>query len=129
MLIPDSSDEFQRRIRRVELLDLPEDPKGGAHGPLGIVLVHRRDAEDPLDRVPDELLRGAAEPLDHPAHPVEVAVDPHTHILGIGAFRRGGEPDQVAEEHRDDPALFDRSSPAPSGAPHARQNRAPSGFS
>jgi hypothetical protein len=90
----------------VEPLDRLDHVQGRPDRPLGVVLVRRRDAEHPDDRVPDELLDGAAVAFDLPAGPVVVGAEAGLDLLGVGLVGRGGEPDQVADEHADDLALL-----------------------
>ena len=105
------------------------DPERCPDGALGVVLVGRRDAEHAHHGVADEL-------LDDPAvrsiwaGPSRSSAEHPVDVLRIGAFRRRGEPDEVAEQRRDDLALL--GSGACAGrrrAPHALQNLAPSAFS
>jgi hypothetical protein len=72
-----------------------------ADGPLRVVLVRERGAEDGHDAVAGELVDVPAE-LVHRGHalgeePVGHGRDP----LGVEAFGPGGEVGEVAEEHRD----------------------------
>ena len=90
------------------------DPQAGAHRPLGVVLVRGRHAEHADDRIADELLHDAAVAFDlRPSH-LEVAGEHPVDVLGIGRLRERREPDQVAEERRDDLALL------PGGRPQWR---------
>ena len=65
-----------------------------------------RCAEESHHRVADELLDGAAEPLELRPHVPVVAAQHGRDVLRIGLFRTGREADQVAEEDGDDLALF-----------------------
>ena len=91
---------------RGQLLGVLADPKAGAHGALGVVLVGGGDAEDPHDRIADELLDHPAVCLDLCAGHLEVGGEHLVHVLGIGGLRGGGEPDQVAEQGGDDLAFL-----------------------
>jgi hypothetical protein len=88
-------------------------PKGysngiSAHGAQGVVLVHLRDAEDGHDGVADELLDGAAVPLDHGAHRLVVAGHDRSELLGVHALAHIGGAGHVGEDDRDDLPLVDR---------------------
>ena len=50
----------------VQLHELRLHRQSGAHSALGVVLVRHRRAEDPYDRVADELLDGPSVPVQHP---------------------------------------------------------------
>ncbi len=76
-----------------------------ADGPFGIVLVRGRGAEQRHDRVPDELLDGAAVPLELPADALVVRREEGLDVLGIHRLGTSREPDEVAEDDRDDLAL------------------------
>ena len=74
-------DGLTRRHRRadgelepfaLQFLDRLQDPEGGAHGPLGVVLVRDRRAEDGHHGVADELLDRPAEALDVGLHALVV---------------------------------------------------------
>ena len=72
-----------------------------------IVLVHQRDAEDRHCRVPDELLHGAAVPLDDRAHRVEIAPHDAAQHLRVESAGDVREIDDADEENRDRlPSLF-----------------------
>ena len=58
--------DFDPEIRGLDVVD---DPKGSPHCSLGIVLMSERHAEDPDDRISDELLHHTAVGLDaFPTH-------------------------------------------------------------
>ena len=88
--------------RQVERFELFQQGQPGPHRPLRVVLVCGRRAEDRHHRVADELLDPSAVCLDPIARARVVRSDPRLHLLGVGALRRGGEADKVAEEHRHD---------------------------
>src|SRR6266498_4055410 len=75
---------------------------GGAHGAERVVLVHRRHAEDGHDRVTDELLNGAAVPLDDSLGRLEVAGHNVAQALRVDPLAERGRAGDVAEERRDD---------------------------
>ncbi len=87
------------------------------HGPLGIVFVRDRCAEQRHNRVPDELLHRASVPLELRAHPRVVRPQQSLHVLGIEALRARREAHQVAEEDRHDLPLPAR------GSHHAKTTR------
>ena len=60
----------------------------GAHGPLGVVLVGDRRAEQGDDLVADDLVEPAAEGGDVGDEPLEAVVDQTFDLLGIGARPR-----------------------------------------
>ena len=78
----------------------------GAHGALGIVAVRSRRAEDPHHRVADELLHGAAVPLELFADALVVGRENCAHVLGIERLGLPCEADEVDEEDRDDASLL-----------------------
>ncbi len=55
----------RRAVRPRHALEGLDDAQAGAHGALGVVLVHGGHAEDADHGVADELLDGAAVRLDH----------------------------------------------------------------
>ncbi len=72
---------------------------------LGVVLAGDRCAPDRHDRVPDELLDGAAVPPDHLAGVLEVGIEEGSRVLRVARLRGRGEPDEVGEEHAHQPQL------------------------
>ena len=93
-------------IGLVQLLDRLEDAKGGPDRALGVVLVCDRGSEHGHDRIPDELLHRPPIAFDLGAQANVVRTDARTDVLGICLIGRGGEADQVAEQHRHDLALL-----------------------
>ena len=77
----------------------------GVQGPLDVVLLCGRDAERGHDRVPGELLDGAAGSLDLVGHRVVEAIEQHARALGVlrGAERRRA--DEVGEQRGGELAL------------------------
>ena len=65
-----------------------------------------RRAEDGHHGVADELLDRPTEALELGAHAGVVGLEQPSHVLGIHFLGTGGEPDEVAEEARDDLALL-----------------------
>ncbi len=88
------------------LLHPVADRERGADRALGIVLVGDRSAEERHDRVPDELLDGAAVPLELAAQVRVVGLEHGAHILGIHLLGPARESDEVCEQHRHDLALL-----------------------
>ena len=91
---------------RIQLRDRVEDRQRGADGPLGIVAVSDRGAENGHDGIADVLLDRAAEGFDCSADPGEVGRLDRADVLGIEPLGSGGEPDQVDEEDRHDLSLL-----------------------
>ena len=85
----------------VQLVEPAAQLVGGAHRAERVVLVHRGHAEDGHDRVADELLDGAAVPLDDRLGRLEVAGHDVPQALGIDPLAEGRRPGDIAEEHRD----------------------------
>jgi hypothetical protein len=75
-------------------------------GPQRVVLVHRRQAEDGHDRVPDVLFDPAAVLLEHGLHLVEVAREQLAQGLGIERLAEVGGAFEVGEDDRDRLAHF-----------------------
>jgi hypothetical protein len=102
------------------------------------VLVCDRSLRGTLRRLVDEYyarLRGRLDADavltagDQRTREVEVAGQELARVLGVAGLRRGGEADEIGEEHRDDPPLRNRQcrgcrrNPARRGAaPHSPQN-------
>ena len=87
---PDPCPELEFRHRIPHLRRRPQRPQG-------VVLVRDRDAEDRHDGVADELLDGAAVPLDDRLHPLEVPPQPNLEHLRIGRIAESGRSRQVTE--------------------------------
>jgi hypothetical protein len=126
----DAHGQLQARVGPVELLDGGQHAERAARRPLGVVLVGEGGAEHGHGAVADELVQGAAQPLDLGPQPGVVGPQQGADVLGVGLVGAGGEAHQVAEQHRDDLALL-AGPPGGGGqeAPQAPQNRNPSGFS
>ncbi len=84
----DAGPEVQLGVGRIELGESLPNGERGADGALRVVAVRERCAEDGHDRVPDELLHQAAEPLDLDPHALVVPVEDGANVLrveGLGA--------------------------------------------
>jgi hypothetical protein len=68
-------------------------------------------AEERHHGVPDELLDGAAVALELGADALVVGAEDRLDVLRVERLRPGCEPDEVAEDHRDDLALAARCAP------------------
>ena len=86
----------------VEPVERVADLGRRANGAERIVLVHDRHAEDGHDRVADELLDGAAVPLEHALHGVEVPPHHAAQELGVEPLAERGRLGDVCEEDGDD---------------------------
>jgi hypothetical protein len=98
VLMPKRTCKGKDGVCLVQLLDRLEDAKPRPHRALGVVLVCRGGSEHGHDRVADELLDGAAVPLELLAQARVVRADAGANILGVCAFGSGGEADEIAEE-------------------------------
>ena len=87
------------------------DRERSADGALGVVLVRGRRAEERHDRVADELLDGAAVALELGADALVVGAQDRLDVLRIHRLGLRREPDEVAEDDRDDLALAARCAP------------------
>ena len=98
-----------RQAGRADLLAELGDPghelERGPDGTLGVTLPGDRRPPHRHDRVADELLHGAAVPLDEGARLVEVPGEQLTDLLGVPRLRQRRKSDQVAEQDRANPAL------------------------
>ncbi len=97
--------ELRRAHLLAQRLDGGQQVQGGADGPFGVVLLRDRRAPHGHHGVADELLHGAAVQGDQPAAGLEVAGQQVADLLRVAGLGEGGEPDQVGEQHRDQPAL------------------------
>ena len=71
----------------------------GAHGPLRVVFLDRRDAPDRHHRVADEFLDRAAVANNDRPRGVEVAAEEFAHVFRVALLRERRETDEVGEEH------------------------------
>ena len=92
----------------VQLAEPVSELGGRAHGAQSVVLVHGRHAEDGHHGVADELLDGAAVPLDDRLRGLEVARHHAAQALGVDPLAERGRAGDVAEEHRHDLARLPR---------------------
>ena len=101
-------------------------PQRRAHGPLGVVLVGDRRAEQGDDGVAEQLVDAAAERLDVGDEALEARLDEALHPLGVEVLGERRVADEVGEEHGDDaPLLERRRRPSSTPVPHDGQNRGP----
>lgn len=75
---------------------------------LGVVLVAERRAEHAEHRVADARVDRAAEVLDHTLEERVEDAEGRLGVLGVGLIGAFGEPDQVAEQDRDELAFLSR---------------------
>ena len=64
-----------------------------------------RRTEQGHDRIADDLVDPSAERGDVVGEPGETTIDQVLDLFGIAVLREAGEPDDVGEEHGDDPSL------------------------
>ena len=93
---------------KVEVVDRVANGERRANGALRVVLVGGRSAEHGHDRVADELLDGAAVPLDLVAQARVVGRQRRAHVLGVEPLGAAREADEVGEEDGDDLPLLPR---------------------
>src|SRR5439155_25027088 len=98
--------EVETRILCVHLTHCVTDPKGGPDGSLRIVPVSQWSSEHAHDRVADELLDCAAEGLDVLTERRVVRPEDGPDVLRVEMFGSRGEPHQIGEQNRHDPAFF-----------------------
>jgi hypothetical protein len=91
---------------RVELVEPRAHPQRRPERPRRVVLVYARDAERGHDRVPDELLDGAALRLDLDAHGCEERSHDLLEPLRVKPLAEGRRAGDVREQHRDDLQLL-----------------------
>jgi hypothetical protein len=92
---------------RAEGLDRVDQLEGGADRAFGIVLVGGGGAPDGHDRIADELLDDAPVACHDVLGEIEVPAEEFPGVLGVAALGERGEPDEVGEQDRDEPALSD----------------------
>src|SRR5439155_5176340 len=100
------SGELEPGMLLIQLGDAIEHPEARPNGPLRVVAVGERSAEDRHDRVPDELLDRTAVLLDLLLGPAVIQLERVPHVLRIRAVRSRGEANQVHEEDGHELALF-----------------------
>jgi len=86
---------------RAQLVDGGMDLQHRPHGPLGVVLVGDRVAENGHDRVAEQLVDPAAVAFDDRGGRGEDLAHHRLDVLGIELLRHGSEPGQIAEEYGD----------------------------
>ena len=103
----DPDAELQRHVPdRGQILRGLADPQTRSHRAFGVILVRGGHAEHPDHRIADELLDDATEGLDLFARRREILREHLVDVFGIGRLRGRGEPDEVAEQRRDDLAFL-----------------------
>ena len=102
----DADGELQAGLLAVRLLDVVEDLQAGADRALRVVLVPHRGAEHAEHGIADELVHDPAEVLDRAFQQRVVHAEHRLDVLGVGLVRALREPDQVAEQDRDDLAFL-----------------------
>ena len=90
---------------RVESLDPLEQGQRGADGPIRVVAMGDRDAEDRQHRVADVLLQGPSVLLEGLPRDLEERLEPSPHVLRVEPRRHLGRADQIGEDHRRDLSL------------------------
>ncbi len=112
-----------------------------AHASLGVALRRGRSTPDRHHRITDELLDHTPVTPDDRSRGDEVLREQLADLFGVARLRKGGEADQVAEQHRAEPtlgyvfrggaavtadtgvgALAEWVAPATTGAPQSPQN-------
>ena len=88
-----------------ERTDRIDELEGGPHRSLCVILAGDRGTPDRHHGITDEFLHGAAVAADDVAGDVEIAGQDLADILGVLLFGERSEPDEVREQHRDDPPL------------------------
>ena len=103
------------RMRSSSALDLGRvarqrvlHPQRGAHGPLGVVLVGDRRAEQGDDGVAEQLVDAAAEQLDVGHEALEARLHQALHPLGVEVLGERRVADEVGEQDGDDAPLLER---------------------
>ena len=91
--------------RSGQLRDRVDELERGPDRLLGVVLAGDRCAPDRHDRVADELLDGAAVPLDDRPGEGEVGIEERPRLLRVADLGRRREPDEVGEQDADQPEL------------------------
>ena len=103
----------QGELRAEELAQPPLHGKRSVERPLGVILLCGGCAERGHDRVPRELLDGAARPLDLVGHRLVEAIEPRADTLGILTARELRRPDEVREEDRRELPLLESDDRSP----------------
>ena len=88
----------------------------GPHGPFSVVFVGERRPEEGHDGVPQNLVDPAPELHDVTHQPFETPVHQGLNLLRIHGLGQGGEPHQIAEQHRyHSPLVAVPAQPVPTG--------------
>jgi hypothetical protein len=98
--------KVEPRIALVQLADRSSDRKRGAYGPLGIVLVAHRCAEEGDHRIADEFLDDSSVELELMSQTAVVRGEHRSHVFGIEFLAARGRANEVGEHSRDDAPLF-----------------------
>ena len=101
----ESSGAPDRAFLRVEVGERALDGERGAHGALGVVLLRLRIAEQGHQPVAELLQHMAAETGHRRRGLVEIGADEIAPVFGVEPRGKGGRADEIAEHHRDRPAL------------------------
>ncbi len=122
---PGARDDLDAVLPRKLLVERPQsvaDPRGRANRAERVVLAHRRHAEHGHHRVADELLDGAAVPLEHGLHRLEVPPHHAAQQLRVEPLAERRRPGHVGEEDGDDLARLrlGRSEARPASGAEAR---------
>jgi hypothetical protein len=104
-------------------LDGRDEIERGPNGSLRVVLRGHRRPPRGHDRIADELLHHTPVELDQPSARVEVARQQLAHLLRVTRLRQGREPDEVGEQHRNEPALGNGLGRCRSGRDRRRRRR------
>ena len=100
-------------------------PQGGPHGPLGVVLVGNRGAEQGDDGVAEQLVDAPAEALDVGDEALEARLDEALDPLRIEVLGQRRVADQIGEQHGDDAPLLQRAVGLRHGRPARRAEARP----
>ena len=109
---PDPHLDRVRRVLRTELAERRLHRQPGPHGPIGVVLVRDRSAEQRDDRIAEHLVDDTAVRLDVADQLLEDGVDQALHLLGISVLGQRREPDEIGEQDRDDAPFLVADEPA-----------------
>ncbi len=77
----DADLQVEPLVGRIQIVDRLADRKSGSDRAFRVVFVRNRSSEDGDHRIPDELLDGAAEPLELGAEARVVRAEPRAHVL------------------------------------------------
>jgi hypothetical protein len=91
---------------QAEARDALQDPQGRPDRSLGVVLVGGRGSEERHHPIAEEPVHVAAVAGDLARQDVVVGEQERPHVLGVERLGAGGEPGQIGEQDRDDPAFL-----------------------